>query len=363
MLGVRGLRVLFALALSSLVACGTSPQGDSGEDVAATSSAVTSGAAKINVGGPAVSPFLADVDGSGGQTITRTHTIDTSGVTNPAPMAVYQSARFGNATYVLPGFVVGKNNTIRLHFAETHWTTPGQRSFSVKINGAFVLQNFDIFVAAGGANKAVVREFTLLPDSAGKYTIQFITVKDQAFVSGIEVALANATATNSPTLSSSCVRPAHLVTTPGAAMPASHVIPVLWGPSVPFPSATIQNFGSVLSGSNYLKWVQNQYGFGPVDLTTAPIVITPTHTGTTLTRDDVGSELAQQITSKVLPPKAIASADSYATDRRNRHGDLVRRLLRLPRALHERRSQRDFRVDSGLVYLFASAEWQLVQRR
>src|SRR4029077_9016909 len=53
----------------------------------------------INAGGPAVNPFLADEDFTGGTTINHANTINLSGVTNPAPMAVYQSARIGNFTY------------------------------------------------------------------------------------------------------------------------------------------------------------------------------------------------------------------------------------------------------------------------
>src|SRR5260370_13796855 len=43
---------------------------------------------QINACGPAVSPFAADMDFTGGSTINHANTIDLSGVTNPAPMAV-----------------------------------------------------------------------------------------------------------------------------------------------------------------------------------------------------------------------------------------------------------------------------------
>src|SRR5262249_32769297 len=65
--------------------------------------AASSTTVQINAGGPAVSPFAADADFAGGSTINHANTIDLSGVTNPAPMAVYQTARTGNFTYTVPG--------------------------------------------------------------------------------------------------------------------------------------------------------------------------------------------------------------------------------------------------------------------
>jgi hypothetical protein len=142
---------------------------------------------QINAGGPAVSPFAADADFTGGSTVSVTHAIDTSGVTNPAPQAVYQSNRYGNFSYAVPGLTAGASYTVRLHFAEEYWTTPGSRIFNVVINGQQVLTNFDILATAGADYKAVVKQFTIPADSTGKITIQFVTVKDNAQVNGIEI--------------------------------------------------------------------------------------------------------------------------------------------------------------------------------
>jgi hypothetical protein len=141
----------------------------------------------INSGGAATGSFVADTDYSGGSTVTSTNTIDTSGVSNPAPQAVYQSNRYGTFSYAVPGLTAGASYTVRLHFAETYWTAAGQRTFNVSINGQQVLSNFDIFATAGAANKAVVQQFTATADSSGKITIQFTTVKDNAQVNGIEI--------------------------------------------------------------------------------------------------------------------------------------------------------------------------------
>jgi len=161
-----------------------------GTSAAASASATTQGtttAVQINCGGPAVSPFVADVDFAGGGTIHHTNTIDLSGVTNPAPMAVYQTGRDGNFTYTIPGFAAGSSHTVRLHFAETFWSSAGSRIFNVSINGTRVLTNFDIFAAAGAKNKAIIDQFTANANSSGQYVIQFTTVKDNSLINGIEV--------------------------------------------------------------------------------------------------------------------------------------------------------------------------------
>jgi hypothetical protein len=153
----------------------------------ATTQACAVTAVQINSGGPAVSPFVADKDFTGGSTINHANTIDLSGVTNPAPMAVYQTARIGGFTYTIPGFTAGSSHTVRLHFAETFWTSAGSRIFNVSINGTQVLANFDIFATAGAKNKAVIEQFTVNANSSGQYVIQFTSVKDNSLVSGIEV--------------------------------------------------------------------------------------------------------------------------------------------------------------------------------
>ena len=164
------------LLLAGLILPGTAPPA----------SAATGGV-QISAGGPAAAPFLADEDFSGGTTASTTHAITTSGLTNPAPQSVYQHNRYGNFTYAIPGFTAGASYTVRLHFAEEYWTTAGSRIFNVLIDGSQVLTNFDIFATAGGEYKAVVEQFTETVPSSGTLTIQFVTVKDNAQVNGIEI--------------------------------------------------------------------------------------------------------------------------------------------------------------------------------
>jgi hypothetical protein len=153
----------------------------------ATTKAGATGGAQIDSGGPAVSPFAADIDFQGGRAINHANVIDLTGAINPAPMAVYQTARIGNFGYTIPGFTAGSSHTVRLHFAETFWTAAGSRIFNVSINGTQVLTNFDIFAAAGAKNKAVIEQFTANANASGQYVVTFSTVKDNSLLSGIEV--------------------------------------------------------------------------------------------------------------------------------------------------------------------------------
>jgi hypothetical protein len=113
--------------------------------------------------------------------------ISTAGVANAAAAAVYQSQRFGNFTYTLPGLTPGVSYTVRLHFAEFIQNGPGKRTFSVAINGTTVLSNFDVFVAAGGFEKPLVEDFTAVADSSGHITLVFTNGNNNAIVNGIEV--------------------------------------------------------------------------------------------------------------------------------------------------------------------------------
>ncbi len=146
----------------------------------------------INSGGPAVSPFVADADFSGGATINHANTINTSKVTNPAPAAVYQTARVATTgapsfTYTIPGFTAGSSHMVRLHFCETFFTTTGSRVFNVSINGTQVLTNFDIVAASGGQNIANIQQFTAPANASGQFVITFTSVTNNALISGIEI--------------------------------------------------------------------------------------------------------------------------------------------------------------------------------
>jgi outer membrane protein assembly factor BamB len=67
--------------------------------------------------------------------------------------------RYGDKLYVSDLKPVARPYTVRLHFAELENDRAGQRVFDVKLSGKTVLKDFDIFAAAGGKNRAVIKEF------------------------------------------------------------------------------------------------------------------------------------------------------------------------------------------------------------
>jgi hypothetical protein len=174
----------FGASAASAQASAETAAASSGTDIVA-----------INSGGPAESDsgggdasFVADEDVTGGGTASTTNTITTTGVSNAAPMAVYQSERNGVFTYTIPGLTAGSTYTVLLHFAEFYWTKAGQRVFNVSINGSTVLSGFDIIATAGAANKALVETFTATANSGGQIVIAYTNgTADQPKSSGIEV--------------------------------------------------------------------------------------------------------------------------------------------------------------------------------
>jgi poly(3-hydroxybutyrate) depolymerase len=165
----------------------------SGIAVAAGSSGGSGGGTgglSINGGGPASGSFVADAYYSGGNTYSTTSAIDTSLIAGAAPpQEVFQSERYGEFSYALPNLTPGSVQTVTLYFAEIYWTAAGQRTFDVAINGATVLNAFDVFAAAGGTNKAIARAFNATADASGQVVIQLTrNGPDQPKISGITVA-------------------------------------------------------------------------------------------------------------------------------------------------------------------------------
>ena len=158
-------------------------------EASATPSGGTTAVYQIDCGsGSAVSPFVADEFFSGGTEFSSTNTINTSGVTNPAPAAVYQTVRWGAMTYTIPNLTAGQSYTVRLHFCELTWTAAGQRLFNVAINGTSYLSNFDVFATAGGQNKALVEQTTATANSSGQIVISFTQGSaDNPEIAGIEI--------------------------------------------------------------------------------------------------------------------------------------------------------------------------------
>jgi uncharacterized protein YjdB len=157
----------------------------------ATSAITVTVAADINInsGGSATGIFSADQYYSGGTAYTNTATIDMSQITsNPPPVAIFSTERYGAFSYTIPNRTAGSAQTVTLYFADTYVTASGQRVFNVSINGTTMLSNFDIYASAGGQNKAIARSWSTTANSSGQVVIQFSTVTQNPKVNGISVA-------------------------------------------------------------------------------------------------------------------------------------------------------------------------------
>jgi hypothetical protein len=75
---------------------------------------------------------------------------------------------------------------VRLHFAEPDAAEPGARTFDVSVQGAVVLENFDVARESTGADRAVVREFST-NDKDGLITIVLSARTGVPVISGVEV--------------------------------------------------------------------------------------------------------------------------------------------------------------------------------
>ncbi len=165
-----------------------------------TLAAVSTAATRIDAGGPLTGSYAADTNFSGGNTYAVTTPINTSGVTDPAPQAAYQTERYGNFGYGFSNLTPGAKYTVRLDFSENYVNAAGLRTFNVSINSVPVLDNFDIFAAAGGKFKAVSRSFTATVNSTGQIRVLFTSVKNSAKLSAISITPIPTTTAPLPTI-------------------------------------------------------------------------------------------------------------------------------------------------------------------
>jgi ELWxxDGT repeat protein len=147
----------------------------------------------INAGGPAVleqtgNRFSPDGYYAGGHVTEINPAYE---VENTGDDALYRDGRVGNAfSYGLP---TGDGTfDVTLHFAETYWGVredggAGSRKFNVEVEGVRKLTDYDIFVKAGGALRAV-RETMRVTVTDGVLDLDFSRGStDLPLVSAIEV--------------------------------------------------------------------------------------------------------------------------------------------------------------------------------
>ena len=125
--------------------------------------------------------FSADTFYFGGSTYA-----SGAAIANTTDDAIYQTERYGNFRYSAP--VENGTYEVTLKFAELFWGSAGKRVFDVKAENRIVLDNYDIFREAGGKNIAVDETFQVAVTD-GKLDLEFVSVVENAKVSGIEIDL------------------------------------------------------------------------------------------------------------------------------------------------------------------------------
>ena len=142
---------------------------------------------RINAGGIKQRIWIKDFGfGSGTTKYAVNRTIKNVGA---IPQKVMQSIRgvFAPAVmnYSFPGVQPGPCK-VRLHFADIYATSKGMIQFDVHIEGVRVLKSFDVFAAAGGRDRAIVKEFDTVVNGNG-LQLKFTPKKGGAFVNAIEI--------------------------------------------------------------------------------------------------------------------------------------------------------------------------------
>jgi PKD repeat protein len=161
---------------------------------------------RVNAGGAAVAGgWLADTAAApsawvnaratklGVATTTAAINLSDPSIPSGTPASLFQTSRYDlsggkNMIWTMPVPSPGTYR-VRLYFAETYWTAAGKRAFDVTINSTKVLTRFDIYAAAGGNRRGIVKEFTVTSATGSPLVITFgrISGLDNPQVNAIEV--------------------------------------------------------------------------------------------------------------------------------------------------------------------------------
>ncbi|AFY68806.1 hypothetical protein Pse7367_0498 [Thalassoporum mexicanum PCC 7367] len=144
---------------------------------------------RVNVGGSEYTDefgkvWAEDSFNSGTSSIYTT----TATISNTTADELFQSGRSGsNFAYAIPVDNVGTYN-VNLNFAETIFNAPGQREFTVLVEGQVLRSDLDVWQQSGGAKDQALIEFmTQVPVSDGVLDIQLTASQGEATIAAIEV--------------------------------------------------------------------------------------------------------------------------------------------------------------------------------
>ncbi|SHM42017.1 delta-60 repeat domain-containing protein/Por secretion system C-terminal sorting domain-containing protein [Cyclobacterium lianum] len=110
----------------------------------------------------------------------------TSSISNTGLDTIYQSERNGDFSYEIKVPARGYY-TVELHFAEIHWNRENARLFRYQLENEPLSEIIDLYKDHGGANHAYIRTIHDVQVKDGYLSLEMITVKDRAKLSGIVV--------------------------------------------------------------------------------------------------------------------------------------------------------------------------------
>jgi hypothetical protein len=149
---------------------------------------------RVNGGGAAYTDSTGNV-WSADTGFTNGYTYSTAapiGSTNTP--VLYQTERYSPGTLEYRFSVPNGAYSVTLKFAEIYFNAPGQRVFNISVNGTQVESGFDPFAAAGAANKAVDRTYSVNVTNGG-IDIQLDSIANNAKVSAIQIAASGSPST------------------------------------------------------------------------------------------------------------------------------------------------------------------------
>jgi uncharacterized delta-60 repeat protein len=110
----------------------------------------------------------------------------TSPISNTERDTVYQSERNGDFSYEIKVPAKGLY-TVELHFAEIHWNRENARLFRYQLENEPLSDIIDLYKISGGANRAYQQRISDVQVVDGYLSLEMISVKDRAKLSGIVV--------------------------------------------------------------------------------------------------------------------------------------------------------------------------------
>jgi arabinoxylan arabinofuranohydrolase len=127
----------------------------------------------------------------GETTATRTEAVIYYNCNLPNALKTDREAATDHGTFSYKFAVPDGEYAVQLVFAETSETAYDSRKFDVSINGKRMLANFDILLAASGANRAATKEFAGIVVNDGMIDITLVSKMKAAKINAIRVFAAN----------------------------------------------------------------------------------------------------------------------------------------------------------------------------